>query len=67
MNLDPCEGTVKMGDQARCGIPFPLVEEMGNTMKPDGMETWIAEEDLYKVFGSRIPLFNGSDIFLQTF
>jgi len=44
-----------------------LIEEMGNAVEPYGMETRVAEENLQKVFSRRISLFNGSDIFLQTF
>jgi hypothetical protein len=47
-------------------MPPPLKEEMGNAVEPNGMEPRIAEKDLRIVFGSRISLFNGSDIFLQT-
>jgi hypothetical protein len=66
MNLNACEPSVKMGQEAGSRMPPPLKEEMGNAVEPNGMEPRIAEKDLRIVFGSRISLFNGSDIFLQT-
>jgi hypothetical protein len=39
---------------------------MGNAVEPDRMETGITEKNFYIVFGSRISLFNRSNIFLET-
>jgi hypothetical protein len=67
MNLNACEPTAKMRDEAGGSIPSPLIEEMSQTMEPNGMETRITEKNLHAIFNSGISLSNGSDIFLQTF
>jgi hypothetical protein len=41
-----------------------LIEGVSNAVKPDRMETRITEENLHSVFGRRISVFNGPDIFL---
>jgi hypothetical protein len=64
MDLDACEPAGEVRDQAGSGIPSLLIEEMGDSVEPDGMETRITEKNLEIVLGCGISLFNRSDIFL---
>jgi hypothetical protein len=64
MDLNPSEPSIEVREQSSGCIPFPIVENMGNTVEPYGVETWIAEKNFHIVLCGRISLFNGLDIFL---
>ena len=66
VNLDSSERAIEMRDQPCRGEPVPSVEEMGETMKPDRVEPWVAEKNLYIVLSSRISFFNRLDVFPNT-
>src|SRR4030042_5052507 len=66
MNLNSCESTAKMRDQTGSCKPFPSIEGIGNTVKPDRMETGIAEKNLHMIFSGRISLFHFLGVFLQS-
>jgi hypothetical protein len=53
-----------MRNQAGGCEPPPLIEEMGDAVKPDCMETGVTEKDFYDVFRSWIPVFDGMNVFL---
>jgi len=63
VNLDSREEAIEMRDQARCGEPVTSVEEMRKAMKPDGVESWVTEKDLYIILRCRISFFNRLDVF----
>jgi hypothetical protein len=52
-------------DEPSRGIPSPLIEGMSEAVKPDRMETRIAEKNLHIVFGSRVSLLNRLNIFSE--
>jgi hypothetical protein len=58
MNLDSRERAIEMRDQACCGEPVPSVEAMRKAMKPDGMESWVAEKNFYVILRCRISFLN---------
>jgi hypothetical protein len=64
MNLNACEPSAEMRNQAGGCEPPPLIEEMGDAVKPDCMETGVTEKDFYDVFRSWIPVFDGMNVFL---
>ena len=63
MNLDSRKRAIEMRDESCCGKPFTSVKEMRKAMKPDGMESWVAEKDFYIILRSRISFFNRLDVF----
>src|SRR4030043_254745 len=65
MDLNSCEPTAEMGNQTGSCKPSPLIEGMGNTVEPNGMEARITEKNFHSVFRCRISVFNGSDVFLK--
>jgi hypothetical protein len=65
VDLNSCERSTEMRNQAGGCEPPPLVEGMGDAVKPDCMETRVTEKDLHNVFRCGISVFNGSDVFLQ--
>jgi len=46
VNLDPGGKATKLGEQATEKAKLVPPQEMGHTMQPQGMETWIAGDDL---------------------
>jgi hypothetical protein len=65
MDLNPSEPAAEVRDEPSRGIPSPLIEGMSEAVKPDRMETRIAEKNLHIVFGRRISLFNRLNIFSE--
>jgi len=65
MDLNPGEPAAEVRDEPGRGVPSPLIESMSEAMKPDRMETRIAEKNLHIVFGSRVPLLNRLNIFSE--
>src|SRR3990172_2891514 len=65
MDLDACKPAGEVIDQTGSGVPFLLIEEMCHPVEPDGMEPWVAEENLQIVLGRRVSLFDRSDIFFE--
>jgi hypothetical protein len=63
MDLDSCKPSIEVRDQTGNSMPSPLIEEMGNSVQPDGVEPWITEKDLQVVFCCWVSLFYRSDIF----
>jgi hypothetical protein len=66
MDLNSREPPAKMGNQACGRKPFLSIEEMGNAVEPDRMEARITEKNFHKVFRSRISVFDGTNVFLET-
>jgi hypothetical protein len=64
VDFNSCEPSAKMRNQAGGCEPPPPIEGMSNAVKPDRMETRVTEKDLYNVFRSWIPVFDGTNIFL---
>jgi hypothetical protein len=65
VDLNPGEPAAEVRDEPSRGIPSPLIEGMSEAVKPDRMETRIAEKNLHIVFDRRISLFNRLNIFSE--
>ena len=63
VNLDARERAIEMRDQPCRGEPVPSVEAMRKAMKPDGMESWVAEKNFYVILRCRISFLNRSNVF----
>jgi hypothetical protein len=65
VDLNSRERSTEMRNEAGGCEPPPLVEGMGDAVKPDCMETRVTEKDLHNVFRCGISVFDGSNVFLQ--
>ena len=60
VNLDPSEETIKLGEETTDEAESMPPKEVSETMKPQGVQSWIAEDDLQgvsrrRVFGKNRP------------